>query len=66
LTERFDRYISDNSKSGIKGFLIVDKQTKGVDNEIRERVNDLLRNGILYHKFKRIFEEPYLFLHTIE
>lgn len=58
LTERFDRFISDNSEWGNKGLLIVDKQTKEVDNEIRERVNDLLKHGTLYHKYKRIFEEP--------
>ena len=58
LTERFDRYISENSEWGNKGLLIVDSQTKEVNNEIREIVNDLLRYGSLYHQYKRILEEP--------
>ena len=58
LTERFDMYISNISELGNKGLLIIDNQTKQVDNEIREIVNDLLKNGSYYHDYKRIFEEP--------
>lgn len=65
LTERFDMHISDNNNSNTKGLLIVDKQTKQVDNEIRDRVNDLrlngsyyYKNGPYYYKYKHLFEEP--------
>jgi uncharacterized protein DUF3800 len=58
LTERFDRYISENRGGGSKGLLIVDKQPKQIDNEIRDLVNDLLQNGSLYRQYRRILEEP--------
>ena len=58
LTERFDKYVSDNDSSINKGIIIVDRSSKMPEKDIWKIVNRLRRNGSYFQAIENIVEEP--------
>jgi hypothetical protein len=58
LTERFDKYISDNGDVLNKGMMFIDKNSRMPNSEITKIVNRLRRNGSSYQNIDYIHEDP--------
>jgi hypothetical protein len=59
ITERFDRYISENNKDSInKGIIIVDKSSRSIDKVATRMINHLRQFGSNTQQINHIVEEP--------
>jgi hypothetical protein len=66
IAERFDKYISENSKqSSNQGIIIVDKSSRSIDKDATRIVNRLRQFGSNVQEINHIVEEPMFISSTV-
>ncbi|MBV9178114.1 MAG: DUF3800 domain-containing protein [Nitrososphaeraceae archaeon] len=59
ITERFDRYISENSMNSLdKGIIMIDKGSRSSDKVATSVINHIRKNGSNTQQINHIIEEP--------